>query len=70
MLPTGKRILRGVVKAVAAAAAGIFIFNNRLTGTTGIALFVGSIVVLLLCLFVWLIFDLGEHTGFWPDKPK
>jgi hypothetical protein len=70
MLPTGKRLLRGVVKVVAAAAAAVFVLDNRLSGTIGIVLFVGSIVVLLVCLVVWLVFDLGEDTGFWPDKPS
>jgi hypothetical protein len=70
LLPTGKRILRGVVKVVAAAAAAIFVLDNRLSGTIGIALLVGSIAVLLVCLVVWLVFDLGEDTGFWPDKPS
>jgi hypothetical protein len=70
MLSTGKRILRGVVKVVAAAAAAVFFLDSRLSSSTGILLFVGSIAVLLVCLFVWLIFDLREDTGFWPDKPK
>jgi hypothetical protein len=70
MLPTGKRILRGVVKAIAVAAAAVFVLDNRLSSTIGIVLFVGSIAVLLVCLFVWLVFDLGENSRFWPDKPK
>jgi len=70
MLPTGKRILRGVIKVVAAVAAAVFVFDNRLNGTVGIVLLVGSIVILLVCLFVWLFFDLGGDTGFWPDKPS
>jgi predicted membrane-bound dolichyl-phosphate-mannose-protein mannosyltransferase len=70
MLPTGKRILRGVVEVVATAAAAVFVLDNRLSGTTGVVLFVVSIAVLLVLLFVWLAFDLTEDTGFWPDKPK
>jgi hypothetical protein len=63
-----KRILRGVVKIVATAAVLVFFFDNKLSGTAGLVL-LASIAVLFLCLFVWLIFDLGEHSGFWPDKP-
>jgi predicted membrane protein len=70
MLPTGKRILRAIVKVVASAAAAIFVFDNKLTGTTGIVLFVGSLAALLVCLLVWLIFDLSVGAGFRPDKPK
>ena len=70
MLSARRRILRGVVKVIAVAAAAVFVLDNRLGGTVGIVLLVGSIAVLLVCLFVWLVFDLGEDTGFWPDKPK
>jgi len=48
MLPTGKRILRRVVKVVAAAAAVVFLLDNRLSGTIGIVLLVGSIAALLI----------------------
>ncbi len=63
-----KRLVRGVVKVVASAAAVVFLFDNRLSGTAGLVL-LGSIAVLFACLFVWVIFDLGEDTGFWPNKP-
>ncbi len=54
-----KRILRVVIKVIASAAGIVFIFDNRLSGTEGVVL-LGSISVLFLCGFVWLIFDLGE----------
>jgi hypothetical protein len=63
-----KRILRGVVKVVAAAAGVVFLLDNRLSGSAGFVL-LGSIAVLFVCLFIWLIFDLGEGTAFWPRKP-
>lgn len=69
MLPIGKRILRGAIKAVMVAAGGIFVLDSRLSGTVGIVLLVGSIAVLLVCLAVWLFFDLGEHPGVWPKRP-
>jgi hypothetical protein len=69
MRPTGKRILRGVVKLVAALAAAVFLLDNRLRGTIGIVLVVGSIALLLVCLVVWLVFDLGKDSGFRPGKP-
>lgn len=68
MLPVAKRILRRVVKVVATVAGVVFLFDNRLSGKAGIVLLC-SIAVLFACLFVWLIFDLGEHAGFWPKKP-
>jgi hypothetical protein len=66
-----KRVLRGVVKVVATAAGVVFLFDNRLSGTAGTVL-LGSIAVLFVCLFVWLIFNLGENedSGFWPNKPN
>jgi len=66
--PLGKRILRGIVKTIAAAAGLVFVFDNRASGIAGIVL-LASVAVLFLCLFVWLIFDLGEGDGFWPKKP-
>jgi hypothetical protein len=69
MLPRGKQILRRVLKVVAVVAAAVFVLDNRLSGTIGIVLLVGSIVVLLVCLFVWLIFDLGEDRAL-PHKLK
>jgi len=68
MLFMGKRILRGVVKVVATAAGLVFLFDNKLSGDAGTVL-LGSIAVLFVCLFAWLIFGLGEGTGFWPNKP-
>jgi hypothetical protein len=55
---------------VAAAAAAVFVLDTRLGGTVGIVLLVGSIAVLLICLFVWLFLGLGRNAGFWPDKPS
>jgi hypothetical protein len=69
MLRVAKRVLRGVVKVVATAAGVVFLFDNRLSGTAGIVL-LASIAVLFVCLFVWLIFDLGEDAGLGPDKPQ
>jgi lipopolysaccharide export LptBFGC system permease protein LptF len=63
-----KRILRWVVKAVATVAGLVFVFDNRVSGTAGTVL-LGSIAVLFVCMLLWLIFGLGEHTGFWPKRP-
>jgi hypothetical protein len=70
MLAVAKRILRVVVKIVAAGAGIIFLFDDRLSSTPGIIVLVGAIAVLLICLCIWLFFDLGEDKGFWPDKPQ
>jgi hypothetical protein len=66
----GKRVLRAVVKTVAVSAGIVFLFDNKLSGTAGTVLLV-SIAVLFACLFLWLIFDLGdEDAGYWPNKPN
>ena len=41
----------------------VFFFDNRSSGMSGIVL-LASIAVLFLCLFVWLIFGLGNDHGF------
>jgi hypothetical protein len=47
--------------------------DNRISGTGGTVL-LGSIIVLFLCLFVWIIFlrdDADEDdTGYWPPPPE
>jgi Mn2+/Fe2+ NRAMP family transporter len=64
-----KRIVRSAIKIVAAIAALVFVivptheFNQLL-------FFVGSMVVLLVCLLLWLLLFGDEDTGWWPDKPE
>ena len=65
--PIWKRILRGAVKTIAGIAGLVFFFDNRSSGMAGIVL-LASIAVLFLCLFVWLIFGLGNDHVFWPKK--
>jgi len=50
-----KQVFRGVVKVVAGIAGLVFFFDNRLQGTAGLVL-LGSIAVLFLCGFLWMIF--------------
>jgi hypothetical protein len=65
-----KRLIRGVIKAIAGIAAVVFILA-RMTTTTGLVLFVGSIVVLLVCFVLSKVLeDDDENTGYWPDDPK
>lgn len=65
-----KRLIRGVIKAVAGIAAIVFILA-RMTTNTGLILFVGSIVVLLICFgLLKLLEGDDESTGYWPDDPK
>jgi hypothetical protein len=62
-----KRLLRGVIKAVAGIAAIVFILA-RMTTNTGLVLFVASIVVLLVCFgLLKLLEGDDENTGYWPD---
>jgi hypothetical protein len=68
-MPVAKKVLRGVVKVVATVAGVVFLFDNKLSGNAGIVL-LGSIGMLFVCLFVWLIFDLGGDSGLGPDEPR
>src|SRR5437660_1940496 len=62
-----KQILRGVVKTIAVVAGVVFVFDNRVSGVAGIVL-LASVAVLILCLFVWRFFDLGDDDWFSPRK--
>jgi hypothetical protein len=60
-----KRLIRGVIKAVAGIAVVVFILA-RFTTNTGVLLFVGSIVVLLICFgLLKLLEGDDENTGYW-----
>lgn len=65
-----KRLFRAAIKMVVAIAAAVF-FLARMTTSTGMLWFVGSIIVLLVC-FVLLRFlaEDDEDTGYWPPSPK
>jgi hypothetical protein len=63
----GKRIVLNVVKAVAMIAAVVFWFCPLSTATQ-VLLFVGSIVVLLICVGFSSGLD-DRNTGYWPPKP-
>jgi len=65
-----KRLFRAAIKTVAGIAAVVF-FLARMTTSTGLLWFVGSIIVLLVC-FVLLKFleEDDENTGYWPPNPK
>ncbi len=65
-----KQLIRGVIKLVAGIAAIVFILA-RMTTNTGLILFVGSIVVLLVCFgLLKLLEGDDENTGYWPDDRK
>ena len=65
-----KGLIRGVIKATAGIAAVVFIFA-RMTTNTGLLLFIGSIVVLLICFgLLKLLEDDDENTGYWPNDTK
>lgn len=65
-----KSLIRGAIKTVAGIAAVVFIVA-RMSTKTGLLLFVGSIVALLVC-FVLLRLLEGddENTGYWPNDSK
>ena len=62
-----KRILRGLIKTIAAVAGLVIIFDNRASGLAGIIL-IAAVAVVLLCFLGWRAFDLGEDDVFWPKK--
>jgi uncharacterized membrane protein YhaH (DUF805 family) len=65
-----KRLLRGAIKVLAGIAAVVFVVA-RMTTNTGLILFVGSIIVLLVCfVLVRLLESDDESTGYGPDEPK
>ena len=65
-----KRLIRGMIKAVAGIAVVVFVLA-RFTSDAGVLLFVGSIVVLLVCFgLLKLMEGDDENTGFWPGDPK
>ena len=65
-----KRLIRGVIKAVAGIAVVVFILA-RFTTNTGMLLFVGSVVVLLACFGRLRVLEGDdENTGYWPRGPR
>ena len=65
-----KRLIRGVIKAVAGIAVVVFILA-RFTTNTGMLFFAGSIVMLLICFgLLKLLEGDDENTGYWPRDPK
>ncbi len=66
-----KRILRPIVKAVAGLAGVVFLFDNHISGTSGLIL-VASIAVLTLCGIIWMIFlrEDDDGSGYWPSDPR
>jgi dolichyl-phosphate-mannose--protein O-mannosyl transferase len=59
-----------MVKAVAGLAGVVFLFDNHLSGTSGLIL-LASIAVLALCGIVWMIFlhEDEDGSGDWPPGP-
>jgi len=62
-----KRLVLNVIKVVAGIAAMVFWFVPLATGTQ-VVLFVGSIVVLLICFAASSSLD-DSNTGYWPQNP-
>ena len=65
-----KTVVRKAVKVIA-LAAGLSLVYDPVGGDFGFVVFVGSIVVLLACLLLWLLFfGQDETSGYWPDNSK
>lgn len=65
--PMSKRILRLFIKVVAVAAALVFIFDKKDSGSAGI---IGSVAVIFVCFLIWQLFDLGADDRLRRDKPE
>jgi hypothetical protein len=70
MLPMNKRLIRGAIKTVAGIAVVVFLLA-RMTTNTGLLLFLGSIVVLLVCFgLLKYLEDDDDNSGYWPTNPN
>jgi hypothetical protein len=70
MLPMTKRLIRGAIKTVAGIAVVVFLLA-RMTTNTGLLLFLGSIVVLLVCFgLLKYLEDDDDNSGYWPTNPN
>jgi hypothetical protein len=70
MLQMTKRLIRGTIKTIAGIAAVVFALA-RMTTNAGVLLFVGSIVVLLVCFgLLKFLEDDDDNTGYWPTDTK
>jgi len=68
--PVQKRLIRGALKAIAGVAALAFILAPMRT-YTGLLIFAGSIVVMLVSFGLLKAMEgEDENTGYWPDDPK
>ena len=65
----GKKILRGVIKTIVVCAGLVLFFDNKVTGDAGTVL-LASIAILFACGLIWLVFGLGEDSGYWPKRPE
>jgi hypothetical protein len=70
MLPMTKRLIRGAIKTAAGIAVVVFLLA-RMTTNTGLLLFLGSIVVLLVCFgLLKYLEDDDDNSGYWPTNPN
>jgi hypothetical protein len=70
IVPMSKRLIRGAIKALAGIAVVVFILA-RMTTDTGLLVFVGSIVVLLVCFgLLKFLEDDDDNPGYWPPNTK
>jgi hypothetical protein len=70
IVPMTKHLFRAAIKTVAGIAAVVFLLA-RMTTSTGLLWFVGSIIGLLVCFVsLKLLEDDDENTGYWPPNPK
>jgi len=70
MMRMTRRLIRATIKTVAGIAAVVFLLAPMRT-STGLILFVGSIVVFLACFgLLKFLEDDDENSGYWPTDPK
>jgi O-antigen ligase len=65
-----RRLIRGAIKTVAGIAVLVFLLA-RMRTETGLILFIGAIVVLLVCFgLLKFLEDDDDNTRYWPPNPK
>jgi hypothetical protein len=70
MEPMTKRLIRGVIKTVAAIAAAVLLLG-RITNHAELLVSVGPVVVLVVCFALLKFFEDDDvNTGYWPPSPK
>ena len=62
-------MIRGAIKVLMLIAGGAFVLSPVTTGW-GMVVFLGSLLLFLICLVLWSLLFPDEPHGYWPLKGK